>query len=75
LDERPNLTGGDPAKARWLVIQMVRWTGLAIFIVGLLIYADKIDLPVEAGWVLMAIGLLDALFMPTMLAKRWKSGP
>ncbi len=63
----------DPAKARWMAIQMVRWTGLALFILGLLVYAKKIDLPIEAGWVLMAVGLLDALFMPSQLARRWKT--
>ena len=63
----------DPAKARWMAIQMVRWTGLALFILGLLVYAKKIDLPIEAGWVLMAVGLLDALFMPSLLARRWKT--
>lgn len=63
----------DPAKARWMAIQMVRWTGLGVFIMGLLIYAGKIDLPIEAGWVLMAVGLLDALFMPSVLARMWKT--
>ncbi len=63
----------DPAKARWMAIQAVRWTGLGLFILGLLIYAKKIDLPIEAGWALMAVGLLDALFMPGMLARKWKT--
>jgi hypothetical protein len=63
----------DPAKARWMAIQLVRWTGLAVFILGLLICAGKIDLPIEAGWLLIAVGLLDALFVPTLLARRWKS--
>jgi hypothetical protein len=65
----------DPAQARWLIIQLVRWTGLGLFIFGLLICAKRIDLPEAAGWVLMAVGLIDALFMPTLLARRWKSGP
>ena len=63
----------DPAKARWMAIQAVRWTGLGLFILGLLIYARKIDLPIEAGWALMAVGLLDALFMPGILARKWKT--
>jgi hypothetical protein len=63
----------DPAKARWLVIQAVRWSGVGIFVLGLLIYADKIDLPKIAGYVLMGIGLLDAFFMPTFLARLWKT--
>jgi len=63
----------DPAKARWLAIQAVRWSGLAIFILGLLIFAGKLDLPEIAGYVLMGVGLLDALFMPSVLAKHWKT--
>jgi len=65
--------GPDPAKARWMTIQVVRWTGFALFIFSLLIYAGKIDLPIEAAWVLMVVGLLDALFMPTVLARMWKT--
>ncbi len=63
----------DPAKARWFAIQAVRWTGLGLFILGLLIYARRIDLPIEAGWALMAVGLLDALFVPGVLARKWKT--
>ncbi len=78
MDNRGDLSGGnanDPAKARWMVIQAVRWMGLALFIGGVLIYAGKLDLPREAGWVLMAVGLIDALFIPTFLARRWKTRP
>ena len=64
----------DPAKAKWIAIQAVRWTGLGVFIFGLLIYADKIDfLPEVAAYPLMAVGLLDALFMPSVLARMWKT--
>ena len=63
----------DPAKTRWMAIQAVRWSGLGIFILGLLIFTGKLDLPEIAGYVLMGVGLLDALFMPSVLAKRWKT--
>jgi len=63
----------DPAKSKWMALQAVRWTGLAIFIVGLLIYAGKIDLPEIVGYVLIGVGLLDALFMPPFLARIWKT--
>ncbi len=63
----------DPAKVKWMALQAVRWTGLAIFIVGLLIYAGKIDLPEIVGYVLIGVGLLDALFMPPFLARIWKT--
>lgn len=63
----------DQAKARWMAIQAVRWTGLALFVVGLLIYAGKLPLPEIAGYVLMAVGLVDALLVPTLLARKWKT--
>ena len=63
----------DPAKARFLIIQLLRLTGLAMAAVGVLAIAGKIALPVEAGYVLFAVGLLVALFMPTVLSKIWKT--
>lgn len=63
----------DPAKARWIAIQAIRWSGLLVFLFGLLITAGKIDLPEIAGYVLMGVGLLDAFFMPSVLARLWKT--
>lgn len=74
MNNRPSIKPpSDAAKSRFFVIQLVRWSGLAIFMVGLLIAVGKIDLPVIIGYVLIAIGLIDALIMPTMLARRWKT--
>ena len=54
----------DPARARYFVIQALRWSGLAIVVVALMIIEDKIDLPKEAGYVLFVVGLLDvSLFL------------
>lgn len=65
----------DPAKARFFAIQALRWTGLAMVMAGLLIVLDKIDLPGEAGYVLCVVGLADALIMPSVLARIWKTPP
>ena len=65
----------DPARNRWMVIQAMRWIGLALVLFGLLIVNRKVDLPEVAGYVLVVIGLFDALFMPTILSRRWKSSP
>jgi hypothetical protein len=65
--------GSDPAKARFFVIQAMRWSGLAMVIAGLLILNGKIALPIEAGYALTLVGLIDALIMPSVLAKAWKS--
>lgn len=63
----------DPAKARFITIQAMRWTGMALAFVGLLTIAGKIGLPREAGYVIFVIGLVDALIVPSILARRWKS--
>ncbi len=66
---------GDPAKARFFALQAMRWVGAALAVFGLLIITRKVDLPKEAGYVLFLIGLVDALIMPSVLARRWKSPP
>lgn len=63
----------DPAIARFFVIQAMRWIGLALVIVGLLIVLRKIDVVKEAGYALVVFGLVDALIVPGLLARRWKS--
>lgn len=65
----------DPAKARYFAIQAMRWIGLGLTLFGLLIVNRKVDLPQVAGYVLVVVGLFDALIMPTVLARRWKSRP
>jgi drug/metabolite transporter (DMT)-like permease len=66
-------TPNDPAKARFMVIQSMRWIGLALVIFGLVIVNRKIDLPQIVGYGLVLVGLVDALIMPTVLSRRWKS--
>lgn len=65
----------DPAKARFFVIQAMRWSGLAFFAVGLLVLYGRIALPEAAGYTLAVVGIFEALVMPTLLARRWKSPP
>ena len=70
-----NTSPRDPAKARYMAIQAMRWVGVALVIFGLLVIYRRIDLPKEAGYVLFLVGVFDALVMPTILARRWKSPP
>jgi hypothetical protein len=64
----------DQAKARFMVIQLVRLIGIGLALFGLLVIARKIDLPIEAGYVFFVIGMLDAMLFPILLTRRWKSG-
>lgn len=62
------------ARTRFFVIQLVRITGLALFMAGLLAIAGKLDLPMVAGVVLTAVGAFDMLILPLILSRKWKSG-
>lgn len=63
----------DPAKARFIALTLIRWTGVALVLIGLLINSGKIAAPGAVGVVLVAVGLFDAFLMPVILARRWKS--
>ena len=65
----------DRAKARFFAIQAMRFTGLGLVMLGLLIINRKLEAPEIVGYALFLVGLFDALFMPTILARRWKSPP
>lgn len=61
------------AKARFVAIQLIRIAGLGMLLFGALIAGGKLDLPREAGYVLLAVGLVDMLIAPVFLTRRWKS--
>lgn len=63
----------DPARTRFFAIQLMRWSGLALVMIGLLAVNRRIDLPEITGYALLAIGLAAALVMPVLLARRWKT--
>ena len=65
----------DPARARFFIIALVRWSGVALVMLGLLVVRRRIDLPAVAGYGLLLVGIVDALIVPTLLARRWKSPP
>lgn len=63
----------DRAKRRFFIIQALRWSGLALVLVGLAATRGRMPLPESAGYALVIIGLVDALILPSVLARRWKS--
>jgi len=63
----------DPAMPRFLVIQLVRLTGAALVVLGLLIVNRKVDLPALAGYLLLVAGLVDLFVVPQILSRRWRS--
>lgn len=67
------MTEPDPAKQRFFVIQAVRWAGVIMVLLGLLVLRGEIAWHPAVGWVLLANGLLDVLVVPGLLARRWRS--
>lgn len=61
------------ARSRFMVIQIVRLTGLGLFLFGLLAIAGRVELPVAAGYVLAVVGMAEMLVVPLILSRKWKS--
>lgn len=62
------------AQYRFLIINIVRISGAIMLVLGLAIIARGVfDLPIEAGYVLFLVGIIDFILVPVLLAKRWKS--
>jgi hypothetical protein len=66
------------AKSRWQTMQLLRFTGIIVMIIGMWIWAG--DILRIGGWPMLgipifALGIFEALVLPVILAKRWKSQP
>ena len=61
------------ARNRFIVIQLVRISGVAMVLLGLMVMTGRIDWPREAGFVLAAAGLFEALLAPLLLSRKWKT--
>ena len=66
-------SGDDKAQGRFLVLQMLRLSGVALVVLGLLAVNGKLGLPVMAGYLLIVVGVVDSFILPALLARRWKS--
>lgn len=63
----------DQARARFLVIQIMRLSGVAMVIAALLILNGVLPLPRIVAWVFLPIGLVDVFIVPQILARKWRS--
>ena len=68
-----NRQADDQARSRFIVISAVRISGVAFVVIALLILGDSLALPRPLAWVLLAVGLVDALIAPQLLARTWRS--
>ncbi len=63
----------DPAAGRFLVLTLLRFSGVALALLGVAVVAGKVPLPYVAGYVLVLAGVLDALVLPPILARKWRT--
>jgi hypothetical protein len=70
MNDRPK---PDPALARFLVIQLSRIGGVVMVLFGIAIVLGRFDLPVAAGYGLLAMGLFESFALPLILSRRWRS--
>ena len=73
MASRPPDENEEQARNRWAVIQVVRAGGVVMAILGLLTIEGIVPLPEVAGYVLLALGLVEVFLMPTLLARKWSS--
>ena len=63
----------DPAQKRFFILQAIRFTGVGLAFLGAAIIAGKTALPPAVGYVFLAFGAIDAMILPIVVARIWKS--
>ncbi len=63
----------DVARNRWLILGLTRLAGVGMVITGLLVTQGAILWPIELGYALVLIGIVDVFVVPQVLARRWRS--
>ncbi|MDE1467043.1 hypothetical protein [Aurantiacibacter sp. D1-12] len=61
------------AKQRFILINLMRLTGVAMVLAGLVIANGAFDLPMWVGIILIVFGMIEALIMPTFMARMWST--
>ncbi|MDE2403745.1 MAG: hypothetical protein KGM17_03385 [Sphingomonadales bacterium] len=61
------------ARTAYMILQFMRLSGAAFAVFGLAIVAGKIQLPPPMGIGLIALGAVESLWLPALLARSWKN--
>ena len=68
----------DVAEARarngFILINVIRFGGVAIVMLGFAIVRGVIDLPYAVGAIIVVAGFLEVFFLPRFIVRRWNAG-
>lgn len=66
----------DPARNRFFLLTAARVSSVVLVAFGVLIIGGAIEAaPIELGYALAVIGLVELMVLPRFLARRWRSPP
>jgi hypothetical protein len=68
------MTEPDPARSRFMILNLIRLGGVALAFLGVAIIAKRLVEPAEIiGGILLFIAAIDVLVVPVLLSKRWRT--
>ena len=77
MTDQSTPAAGDPAIARFAVIQAMRASGAMLVMGGFVLlshhFAGLAGVPDLVGYVVLGVGVVDFFVVPQVLAKRWRS--
>lgn len=73
MTDLPPKSANDPARGRFIALQLIRLSGAVFALLGLLIIAGRVAMPQAAGYVFIVIGFIDMIVFPLLLARRWRT--
>ena len=62
------------ARQRLIILSALRFSGIALVMLGFAIVRKVLDLPWAVGAVLAVVGVLEFFFLPRFIARRWNAG-
>lgn len=77
MDNQKTTEAEKLARRRFIIMRAANLCGALLVVLGMLVMTGRlrVDLPSQAGYVLAAVGLFEALVLPRILARAWRSQP